>query len=153
MEVYVISKERLASVIQWQAAIIHEGLGLILPPGLSMTKLDGMIPCQIRGVKTGFECQYLSVAEFQDEIPASGVMSIDSKILAFRWGGDPYAAVSSYMAAAAYARAAKGAVFDGEDGKFLSADRAIEIAYEIERRIPLMLGAVDEVLNKIRDET
>ena len=54
------------------------------------------------------------------------------EMLAFRFGGDFHALWGAFAAAAAYARATDGVVFDGESGKVLTPDEAAESARSTE---------------------
>lgn len=51
------------------------------------------------------------------------------------------------MAAGAYAKATGGVVFDCEEGKIISPERAGEIAGEIERDIPM----IEEMVRRMTD--
>jgi hypothetical protein len=59
-----------------------------------------------------------------------------TQALAFRFGGDYYALWGAYAAAAAYAKATGGVVFDGESGEVLAPDKAAEVARDLERDLP-----------------
>jgi hypothetical protein len=60
--------------------------------------------------------------------------------LAFRFGGDFHALWGAYAAAAAYAKATEGVVFDSESGEVLPPDKAIAAARGIERDLPNLLA-------------
>ena len=59
-----------------------------------------------------------------------------TQALAFRFGGDYHALWGAFAAAAAYARATGGVVFDGESGEVMPPDEAAATARDIERRLP-----------------
>ena len=63
-----------------------------------------------------------------------------TQTLAFRFGGDFHALWGAYAAAAAYAKATEGVLFDSESGEVLPPDRAIAAAREIERDLPNLLA-------------
>lgn len=54
------------------------------------------------------------------------------------------------MAGSAYAKATGGIVFDCEEGKIISPERAGEIAREIERDIPMIEEMVRRVSEKFQ---
>ena len=153
MEVYVLSDKQLTSVSQWQSAIDAEGFGLHLPSSLSLVGLDGVIPCQLGDTRTGFECNNLNFNDFKEETSHRGLSQTWTNVLVLRWGADPYASAAAYMAAAAYAQATGGSVFDGEEGKLLSTDRAMEVAREVEAAIPAMIDMVDHMLQKMKSDS
>ncbi len=70
-------------------------------------------------------------------------------MLAFRFGGDFLAAWGAFAAAAAYARATGGVVFDDQTGEVLTPDKAAEIARDIERDMPRLEEIVGEVVRQV----
>jgi hypothetical protein len=153
LEVYALSNQRLPSSSEWQLAIEAEGFPLRLVPSLPILDFSGTIPCQLRTTNTGFEYANLSPADFEDETSARPVAESYSNIVVLRWGADLPAGAAAYMAAAAYARATGGIVFDGEEGELLSVDRAAEIAREMERRIPIIKRRAEQFLEDLKTRT
>jgi hypothetical protein len=152
MELYVLSDRQLTSVSQWQSAIDAEGFVLHLPSSLPLEGWEGIISCQLGDNRTGFECRNLRFNDFKAEVLGARLSQAWNNALVLRWGADPYASAAAYMAAAAYARATEGAIFDGEEGEFLSMDRAVEVAREIEAGIPIIIDAVDRMLKKMKSD-
>ena len=54
-----------------------------------------------------------------------------TQALAFRFGGDLHALWGAYAAAAAYAKATDGILFDGESGEVLAPDSAVAVARDL----------------------
>jgi hypothetical protein len=70
--------------------------------------------------------------------------------LVLRWGSDPYAGAAAYLAGSAYAKATGGVLLDCEEGKIISAQRAAEIGFELERGIPMIEAALRKVMEQFR---
>jgi hypothetical protein len=137
LELFLLSDMQLESIAAWQAAIDSEKFPLRLKDDRPLAALKGFLSVLLRGTATGFEC---------DHWPARAVMRERSYVdfghewrhaLAFRWGGDLKQLESAWMAAAAYANATQGVVFDDEGGEIHTAGQAVEMVSEIERGIPI----------------
>ena len=137
MEICVLSDRRLASIAAWQAAIDAHGFSLRLSPEASFEALGGHLPSQ-RGDDRigGFECYHDPVREIFEGSPRVDFGRPWTYALSFRWGGNLAACASAWMAAAAYAEAVDGVVFDPQEGEIVAPARALEIAREIERELP-----------------
>lgn len=136
IEIYVLSDRCLHSIDAWQQAIDAEGFDLRLDTSRPFDALSGYLPAQRGDHPAGFECDHWDPADIID-----GCDDIDfghrwSKTLAFRFGGDFHALWGAYSAAAAYARATDGVVFDGESGEILTPNQAAQAARDIERQLP-----------------
>lgn len=135
MEIYILSARAMVSIDEWQRSIDDSGFPLRLSTGVPFAKVRGFVPATLEGENTGFECNHWRVSDvleaYQADIPAQWVHA-----LALRMTGRTSEVVSAYMAASAYARGTGGAVFDCEEGKVISAQRAAEIAREIEIMAP-----------------
>jgi hypothetical protein len=64
-------------------------------------------------------------------------------MLALRMTGEMSEVIAANMAASAYTQATDGAIFDCEEGKFISARHAAEIACEIELVGPRVMEAAE----------
>ena len=134
IEIFVLSDRKLASMAEWQQAIDQEGFDLKLDQSRPIEKLSGHLPAQRAGAHAGFECDHFDPAELLD---AEELADVDfghrwTQMLAFRFGGDFFALFGASAAAAAYARATGGVVFDGESGEVMQPDRAAEVARDNE---------------------
>ena len=134
IEIFVLSDRRLASMAEWQQAINQEGFNLRLDTSRPIEALGGHLPVQRGEQDAGFECDHFDPAEILDD---ENLADIDfghrwTHLLAFRFGGDFHALWGAFAAAAAYARATGGVVFDGESGEVLQPDNAAEIARSVE---------------------
>jgi hypothetical protein len=142
IEIYVMSDRRLGSMAEWQQAIDKEGFDLRLNTSRPIEALSGHLPAQRGAQHAGFECDHWDPAEILDD---EGLADVDfgrrwTQMLAFRFGGDFLALWGAYAAAAAYARATGGVVFDGESGEVLTPDKAADAARDIERDLPRLLS-------------
>jgi hypothetical protein len=152
MEIYVLSNRRLASIAEWQRAIDAEGLALRLSDDVSFGTMSGFLPVRMEGRRTGFECDH-----WEPEDVIGGYSEIDfdhawKYVLAFRWIGDFDELQSVWMAAAAYATATDGVVFDPQEGKILTAAKARDAVREIERDRPIMEAAVRTALARLKEQ-
>jgi|SoiMethySBSTD1v2_1073268.scaffolds.fasta_scaffold708291_2 hypothetical protein len=138
IEIFVLSDKRLSSIAEWQQAIDAEGFDLRLDSSRPFANLSGHLPAQRRGRHAGFECDHWDPKDVMEE---DGCADIDfggdwTQALAFRFGGDFHALWGAYAAAAAYAKATQGVVFDGESGEVLAPDNAVKVARDLERDLP-----------------
>jgi hypothetical protein len=144
MEITVLSDRRLRSLAEWQRAIDAEALGIALPTDTSIDELHGFLPVRWNGVATGFECSHCDPAEIMTLYREIAFGRKWTHALDFIWGGDFDEGLTAYMAAAAYAKAADGVVFDTQDGIVMSPQRALEVAREMKREIPKVKAALEK---------
>jgi hypothetical protein len=147
MELFVLSDEQLNSVVEWQAAIDGEGYPLRLDGNLPIESLKGFLRAQLRDTKTGFECNVWPAGEFMREMSGVHFGHEWKHVLAFRWDGNLSQVPAVWMAAAAYAKATNGVVFDEEGGKIRSAADAQTVVGDVEREMPEMEALLRD-LNK-----
>jgi hypothetical protein len=138
MELFVLSDKQLNSVVEWQAAIDGEGYPLRLDGNKPIESLKGFLRAQLRDTKSGFECNVWPADEFMSEMSGVHFGHEWRHVLAFRWGGNLSQVPAVWMAAAAYAKATNGVVFDEEAGKIRSAADAQTVVGDIEREMPEM---------------
>ena len=138
IEIYVLSDRQLASIAEWQQAIDQEGFALRLSTERPFDALSGHLPAQWDDKHAGFECDHWEASDIIDANPDVDFGRQWKHVLAFRFGGDFHALLGAYAAAAAYARATDGVVFDGEAGEVLTPEKAVQAARDIERELPKM---------------
>lgn len=136
IEIFVLSDRRLAAMAEWQQAIDSEGFTLKLDASRPFEAMSGYLPAQRDEQEAGFECDHWDPSEIIENCPDIDFGRAWTQALAFRFGGDFHALWGAYAAAAAYARATGGVLFDGESGEVLPPDKAAEIARDIERDLP-----------------
>jgi hypothetical protein len=146
MELFVLSDTQLKSIAEWQAAIDGEAYPLQLRDTTPIGTLKGFLPVQLRDAKTGFECSHWSADKFIRSMPDVNFGRNWKHVLTFRWGGDLNQVQAAWMAAAAYAKATDGVVFDEEERKVRSAVDAREVVQEIERNMP----KAEEILRELK---
>jgi hypothetical protein len=148
MELYILSDRRLASA-EWQRAIDAEGFSLRLSNGSDLDSVDGFLPAHLDGESTGFECSHWDADELlaglQTELTGAASTHAWKFALALRWVGSRLdEGVAAYMAAAAYARAAGGVIFDCEEGRFIGPNEAKPTVRELQQLGP----QVDEIVRR-----
>jgi hypothetical protein len=134
VEIFVMSDRRLASIAEWQKAIEQEGFNLRLDASRPLEALGGHLPAWRGSEAAGFECDHCDAADLLDDDDLADINFGRhwSQTLAFRFGGDLLALWGVFVAAAAYARATGGVVFDSEAGEVLTPDKAAEVARDVE---------------------
>lgn len=147
MELCVLSDVRLASINEWQRAIDFAGFSLRLSATRPFSDLSGVLPVQLNERQTAFECDHWDLDDLVETYDDIDFGHRWKYTLAFRWTGNPYEGIAAYMAAGAYAKATGGVVFDCEEGKIISPERAGEVAGEIERQMPL----IEEAMRRMRE--
>jgi hypothetical protein len=152
MEIYVVSDQRLGSVDAWQKAIDESGVALRLSTATPFEDLHGALPVVLDQRQTTFECDHWNATELMAETPNVAFGRAWTCALAFRWGGDVYAGASAYAAAAAYAAATGGVVFDCQEGKLISTQRAIERSRELEHSKSVVDEAVRRVMEQFKKD-
>jgi len=126
------------------------GFPLRLSAGIPFSALQGALPVKFRGKSTAFECDHWNASEYMAEFPNVDYGRRWKYALAFRWGTDTYAGAAAYLAGSAYAQATGGVLLDCEEGKIISAKRAAEIGFDLERSIPMIEAAVRKVIEQFR---
>jgi hypothetical protein len=136
IEMSVLSDRRLASTVEWQAAIDAEGFPLRLEPACALGEVRGFFPAHFEERLTGFECYHDDATEMMDDYPDIDFGRPWAHALGLRIIGDYNELRAAFMAATAYARATGGVVWDGESGEVMSPDRAAEVTRQIDRDTP-----------------
>jgi hypothetical protein len=150
MELYIFSGRRLSSIRAWQRAIDVEGYPLQLFDRIPFVAQQGALPVKFRDKSTAFECDHWNAREYMAEFPDRDYGGRWQYALAFRWGADAYAGAAAYLAGSAYAKATGGVLLDCEEGKIISAKRAAEIGFDMERSIPMIEAAVRKVMEQFQ---
>ena len=152
MEIHVLSDRRLGSIAEWQQAIDAEGIALRLSDTTPFDAVDGHLPSQ-RGDNRvgGFECYHDPAPEFLQNDSDVDFGRPWSCVLSFRWGGNFAACASAWVAAAAYAKAVDGVVFDPEEGDIHTPERALQNARDIEHDLPAIEAEFERWARERRD--
>jgi hypothetical protein len=124
IKLFVVSDRQLSSVTEWQAAIDGEGYPLRLDASKPTAALSGFLPARLGDVETGFECDSTNADKAQKHV------------LGLQWAGSWREIPAVWMAAAAYAKATDGEVFDKESLLIRSADEARGMVERIEYGMP-----------------
>ena len=148
MEIYAFSDVRLASISDWQKAIADEGFELTLSVARPFAALRGFLPIQMTEIQTGFECDHWDPRDILEGYSEVNFGHQWQYCLAFRWGADLKACLGAYMAAAAYAAATNGVIFDCEQGKVLTPLQAAQTARNIEAQLPSIELAIRSAQEK-----
>jgi hypothetical protein len=141
MEMFVLSESRLASIQDWQRSIDLTGHKVRLSTARPLAQLRGVIPVVLgENSAAYFECDLWDVGDIVQTYPEVHFDRRYKAAIAFRWGADVEAAYSAYIAAAGYARAAHGIIFDCQEGKIISPQQAIDTAEQM-RLAKFKIGA------------
>jgi hypothetical protein len=149
MEMYVLSERSLTSIQDWQRSIDTMGCAVQLATTVPFAKLHGALPVWLGQTISHFECSHWDLG---DIFRTYSKVDFDQRwkyALAFRWGGDFDVAFSAYVAAAAYAKAVGGIIFDCQEGALISSQRAIEIANDIKQSKPVLEVAIRTVARDV----
>jgi hypothetical protein len=153
MEIYVLSNIRLTSISAWQQTIDLDRFDLQLSTETPFESLAGFLQARSGGKKTGFECDHWTVDDVMETYPNIDFGHPWSFALAFRWIGDLTEMHAAWTAAAAYAHAAGGIVFDPQEGKVLTAGEAVDVVHQIERDMPRLEAAMREIIRRLTSKT
>ncbi|MBI1202191.1 MAG: hypothetical protein GC182_06735 [Rhodopseudomonas sp.] len=150
MEIYVLSDARLSSLADWQTAIDADGFALELSAERPLSDIGGFLPIRLSCVQSGFECDHWDVNDIFATYSDKDFGRRWRYALAFRWGADLRACIGAYMAAAAYAAATQGVVFDCEQGKILSSQQAADVARDMDRQMPEIEVAIRRAVEQFK---
>jgi hypothetical protein len=149
MEIYVLSDKQLGSMNAWQQAVDAEHFALKLNTERPIGELQGFLPAAWGGRQAGFECDPWSPSDVIDTYTEVAFNRPWKYCLAFRWGADARACLGAYMAAAAYASATAGVVFDPDSGRILAQLLAKQMAQQIEKDLPSHERMMESIVNRI----
>jgi hypothetical protein len=148
IEISVLSNKRLAAIEEWQRAIDAEGHPLTLSTDRSIASLSGFLPAQWDGRPGGFECTHDDARELMDAYSGVDFGQPWKYALTFRWGSNLIECLSAYVAAAAYARATDGVVFDPQENKVLAEQEAFHLTHSLKKDLPLMEQTLSDIAKK-----
>lgn len=138
--IVAFSDRPLADTAEWQRALDAEGFALKLDASVVLGEASGFFPAHLGEQLTGFEVDHENAAEMIAEYPNFDFGHAWTHALSFRVGGDFTELYAANMAAAAYARATGGVVWDGESGEVMSPDRTAQVARDIGRDLPKLMA-------------
>jgi hypothetical protein len=148
MEMHVFSNRALTAIAEWQRVIDAEKFPLRLSSDVDLKVVRGFLPARLRGKATGFECYHDDAMEMMASYGHTSFDRAWSCAFGFRWIGNFTEFEAAWMAAAAYARATGGVIFDPEDSRLYTSDEAVAFARRIERELPALEAAVRNVSRK-----
>jgi hypothetical protein len=153
MEICVLSDKQLNSISEWQQAIDAESFPLRLTYDKPLVQLGGFMPAHWGKTRTGFDCRQRSVSDIMAAYPDINFGHAWNYGLAFIWGGDINELQAAWAAAAAYARATEGIVFDEQDGKLFGSEEAIQMFRDLERTTPNLEAVVRSLMEQVRTKS
>jgi hypothetical protein len=134
MEIFALSDRRLNSIAEWQRAIDAEGFPF--PVRLSANRpfgeIRGLLPVQYDNSQSGFECDHWAPRSIEADYPNVALGHAWTYAMAFRFGINRGGLECAWMAAAAYARATNGVVFDTEEARVFQPEEAVQLVRKIE---------------------
>ena len=133
MELWALSDRQLNSIAEWQDAIAAEGFTLALAKDVSFERLNGFLPCQLRGELTGFECYRDDAAALMRNNEGFNFGHEWKYALGFRWLGSKQSeTLAAWMAGTAYPRATAGIIINDQDSVLRTAAHSAEVVRDIE---------------------
>ncbi|MFD2185137.1 hypothetical protein [Rhodoplanes azumiensis] len=146
MEIEILSDLYLKTVSEWQGSIDAIGFPLRLDPTISVEDIGGFIPVRLGETPTGFECYRDDANEVVQSLGLSNSGRAWRFALGLRWKGDLNELQAAWMAAAAYAAATDGVIFDYEEGKIYLPSEAVAQVQRIRRDVPHVEAILREIV-------
>jgi hypothetical protein len=150
MQISVLSDRQLNSVAEWQQAIDAESFPLRMSYDRPLVQLGGFMPAYLGKRRTGFDCRQRSARDITVVYPKINFGHAWKYGMAFIWGADIDELQAVWMAAAAYARATEGVVFDEQEGKVLGPEEAIQVVRDIEQNMPNVEVVLRNLMEQVR---
>ncbi|NVO14131.1 MAG: hypothetical protein HXX10_08855 [Rhodoplanes sp.] len=148
MEIEILSDFHLKSFDEWQRSIDAIGFPLQLDSNIGVEDIGGFIPARLGETPTGFECYQDNANEVVQSLGLSNLGRAWRFALGLRWKGDLNELQAAWMAAAAYARATNGVIFDYEEGKVYHPPEAIAQVQRIRRDVPHVEAMLREIITR-----
>jgi hypothetical protein len=122
--------KRLPSIQQWQKSLDELNVGIVLDHVEDLREHTGYLPAKFKGKDCGFEWFYSPAEEAFGDLPED----VGDRTFAanFVLHSDMRELVCAMYALAALAKVADGLFFDEESESFVTGDRALVIARNIE---------------------
>jgi|SRR6185369_750509 len=124
MEMHVFSDRQLNSTAEWQRAVDQQGWPLKFSEEAVFDTARGFFPSKLKGEPTGFECYHDDAQKMMQSYGRDHFHNNWKYALGFRWRGNFAELQTAWIAAAAYARATSGVVFDPEAGRSYTPSQA-----------------------------
>jgi hypothetical protein len=148
MEICVFSDAQLSSIVEWQNAINLEGFPLRLSSDKPLANHSGFLPVYLNDNLSGFECQFVQPSDIATTYPEIEFGRAWKYAMALNWIGSFKEMQAAWMAAAAYARATDGIVFDEEAGQLYDGERAAQAVQDIVREIPNLEAMIRDLTRR-----
>jgi hypothetical protein len=145
MTICVLSDSRLLSTAEWQRAIDNKGFPLRLTDDAPLAGFGGEnVAAVLDDEKLEVECSVVDFNELKETYPDVSFSHDWTYVLAFTWSVNLIRARAIWMAAAAYAHATSGVIFDEQEGRLLTSSEALDVVRDIERSLPEIEAALQE---------
>src|SRR4029077_9200128 len=148
MEICVLSDAQLRSIAEWQQAINLEGFPLRLSSDKALANHIGFLPAYLNDKLSGFECHFTQPSDVASTYPEIDFGHAWKYAMALNWIGDFNEMQAAWMAAAAYARATNGIVFDEEAGQLYDGAQAAQAVQDIVREIPNLEAMIRDLIRR-----
>jgi hypothetical protein len=134
MHICVLCDQRLDSIAEWQKSVDAEGF----PLRLSDADPERNLAARLRDEETSIEYGFYDFRELKDAFKHVNFERDWKYAVAFTWSSDFAEEIATWMAAAAYARATNGVIFDEQQGKIFTPEESLKISRDSEQRRPAM---------------
>ena len=148
MEICVLSDAQLGSIAEWQHAINVEGFPLRLSSDKPLANLAGFLPAHLNDKLSGFECHFIQLSDITSTYPEIEFGHAWKYAMALNWIGNFNEMQAAWMAAAAYARATNGIVFDEEAGQLYDGAQATQAVQDMVREIPNLEAMIRDLTQR-----
>jgi hypothetical protein len=118
MQICVFSDTQLNATSEWQQAIDAASLPLRLSYEKPLAQAAGFLPGYLAGKLTGFEYRRRDPKDISSTYPNIHFGHNWKFVAVFIWGADLNEMQAAWMAAAAYAMATEGILFDEQEESF-----------------------------------
>jgi hypothetical protein len=145
MQICVLADSLLTSIAEWQKAIDAEGF----PLRLSDADPDRNLAAQLREEETSIEYGVHDFLELKEVYKNVSFGHDWTYAIAFTWSSDFAEQIATWMAAAAYASATRGVIFDEQEGTVRSSEETLKVIHEIEQRRPEMEAILQNYIERV----
>ena len=149
VEIFVLSDRQAGSMAEWQEAVEAEGFDLRLSTDRPFSELSGPLPAQLFGEDVRFACDHFVAATLMAHNAQVDFGHSWKFALAIRVGADLNPFLGAWIAAATYAKAVDGVVFDETEARVYTPEEALRFASCLLREIPRLQAE----LTKPRERT
>ena len=149
IEIYCLSDSPLSSISEWQQFIDALGFPLRFSSDVPFDKVGGSIVAQLRGNRTSLEYRFEDPKQLMNFYSNVNFGHDWKYNLTLPWISGFDGLDVAWMAAASYAHATDGIVFDPQEGKVFNSEEALHVIRDMERDAPQAKTALQDFLRQL----